>query len=164
MKQIVTTICCLVMVLWGDVARADAGKEEIGQLKVSLYLGSNDADVDAGKQAKKVDVKTLKHLSSSEAFKFENYFFLGADQQAVLRSYENWASPLKPSETILMSFEPVGKAQGKVIKLDLDLWQLKKKIMKSATTTLQVGKPLYIRGPQWRGGYLIIVVELISLK
>ena len=63
-----------------------------------------------------------------------------------------------------MSFEPVGKAQGKVIKLDLDLWQLKKKIMKSATTTLQVGKPLYIRGPQWRGGYLIIVVELISLK
>ena len=33
-----------------------------------------------------------------------------------------------------MSFEPVGKANGSKITLDLDLWQSKRKIMKGATT------------------------------
>ena len=143
---------------------ADTGKEKIGKLKVSLYLASNDGDVDAGPKAKKVDASELKHLSKAKSFTFKHYFLLGEDEESLLRSYENWAAPLKPSEAILMSFEPVGKAVNNVIRLDLDLWQSKKKIMKSAATALTVGKPLYIRGPQWRGGYLIIAVELTSLK
>ena len=155
----------LTFCMIGSVAaQADAGKEEIGKLKVSLYLGSNDAKVDAGARAKKIQSGDLKQLTKSPSFTFGHYFLLGQDEQSLLRSYENWASPLRPSEAILMSFEPVGKAEGRSIKLDLDLWQSKRKIMKSATTTLNIGKPLYIRGPQWRGGYLIIAVELTSLK
>ena len=154
----------LTLLLSMHFVHADVGKEEIGELKVDLYLGTNDASVDAGVRAKPAKPSDLKLLTKSKSFVFKHYFLLGSDKSALLRSYENWATPLKPSEAILVSFEPVGKAQGTKIKLDIDLWQSKKKIMKSATTTLVVGKPLYIKGPQWRGGYLIIAMELTSLK
>lgn len=142
---------------------ADAGTEEIGKIKVVLYLGGDDLGEDAAVVAKKVDASQMKRLSAVKAFNFKNYYILGKDTASVLRSYENWASPLKPSEAILVSFETVGRPSGNSVKLDIDLWQNKKKIMKSAATELQVGKPLYIRGPKWKKGYLILEIEVTSL-
>ena len=143
---------------------ADPGKEEIGRLKVTLYLGSDDENVDAGENAKKVDPAELSKLTSFKSLKFKTYHKLGSDEAGFMRSYENWLTPLQPSKALMMSYEAVGKPTGKSIRLDLNLWQKSEKVMKIATTTLTLGKPLYIRGPKWRGGYLIKAVELVSLK
>ncbi len=144
-------------------AWADSGKDEIGDLEVSLFLGA-DNEADAGSKAKPATAAVVKDLQGIEGTKFKNYHLLGADTAALLRSYENWARPLKPSEAIMLSFEPVGKISGKSIKLALELWQSKKKIMKSSSSSLTVGKPLYIKGPAWRGGYLIVRVNLVKLR
>jgi hypothetical protein len=158
-RSIFFFVCCFP--LW---AYADSGTDEIGKLKVSLFLGSNDPEVDAGPNATSVAESVASHLRVSESTNFSHYHALGTDLVSIYRTYENWARPLKPSEAIMMSFEPVGKADGKLIKLDLELWQAKQKIMKSPRTALTVDKPLLIKGPQWRGGFLIISVTLKDLK
>jgi hypothetical protein len=148
-RSIFFFVCCFP--LW---AYADSGTDEIGKLKVSLFLGSNDSEVDAGPNATSVAESVASHLRVSESTNFSHYHALGTDLVSIYRTYENWARPLKP----------VGKADGKLIKLDLELWQAKQKIMKSPRTALTVDKPLLIKGPQWRGGFLIISVTLKDLK
>jgi hypothetical protein len=43
--------------------------------------------------------------------------------------------------------------------LDLELWLSRKKIIK-ADARLEADRPLYLLGPEWRGGRLIIAVAL----
>lgn len=68
---------------------------------------------------------------------------------------------MRGSEEILLSFEPNGEATDKGLILDLELWQSRRKVMK-ATQEMGPGKWLYIAGPKWRGGRLIVGVELVE--
>ena len=43
--------------------------------------------------------------ASEERLRFKNYRLLGQDVQPLLRSYESWAQPLKPSDEVLVRFE-----------------------------------------------------------
>lgn len=138
-------------------AQDGEAKQAIGKLKVSLIFGTN-GDVNlAGKNLKKISGAQLKEI------KFTHYRLMGEDTQPILKRYVNWANPIKGSKQILVSFQPSGKPKGDTIKMDLELWQAQKKIMKSGVT-LKKGKPLYVQGPAWRGGKLIIAVELLELK
>ena len=144
----------------------DMGKERVGQIKATLYIGTNDELAKLGDRAKKsaiVDEATIKRLQSIPKMRFKNYRRLGEDVQSVFRSYENWLSPLKPSEEILLSFESRGSSKDGGLKLDLEFWQQHRKVMKS-DPVLHIGQPLIILGPKWRGGTLIIAVELISSR
>lgn len=146
-------------------AGKDTGKEKVGRLKATLYIGT-DEDVaklgDKTNKAAPVDQATAKRFRSIPKMSFKHYRILGADAQAVFRSYENWVSPLKPSEEILLSFESRGRAEDGGLRLDLEFWQQRRKVMKS-DPVLYLGKPLFILGPKWRGGTLIIAVELVEL-
>lgn len=140
----------------------DTGRDSIGKLKVSLIYGT-DGDINkAGKGLQLLNAERLAELNKLKAIKFTHYRLLGEDEQPILRSYENWANPMKNSKEILLSFQPRGKAANDQLKMDLEFWQSRKKIMKSGAT-LQKGVPLFIQGPAWRGGKVIITVELISL-
>ena len=44
----------------------------------------------------------------------------------------------------------------------LEYWQSKRKLFQT-NPTLVKGKPLYLLGPEWRGGRLILQVELLQL-
>jgi len=57
----------------------------------------------------------------------------------------------------------VGKPADNNLKMDLELWLAQKKVMKRVASLTQ-GKPVYVQGPAWRGGKLIVVVELLSLE
>ena len=46
-------------------------------------------------------------LRSLGAEKYKSYYKLSVDRQPIFRSYENWLSPLKSSEEVLLSFEPL---------------------------------------------------------
>ncbi len=150
----IATLLCGVCSLSAQGVEA---KQAIGKLKVSLIFGTDgDADV-AGKNLKIISGAQLKEI------KFAHYRLMGEDTQSILKRYVNWANPIKGSKQILVSFQPSGKPVGGTLKVDLELWQAQKKIMKSGVT-LKKGKPLYVQGPAWRGGKLIIAVELLELK
>ena len=62
----------------------------------------------------------------------------------------------------MISFEPKERVGADALRLDMELWQSKQKVLK-ADPVMRKGKQLCIVGPKWRGGQLIIVVELIDL-
>jgi len=149
--------------LHAQEAGKDIGKDEIGRIKTTVYFGTNGELGDLGKNTTPVPSAELKRLQGITKMRFKHYRMLGNDSRSVLRSYENWASPLKPSEEIMLSFESGGRTAKGGLRLDLEFWQHKRKVMKS-DPVLYKNRPLLILGPQWRGGRLIISVELIKLS
>ena len=145
-----------------DIAITDTGTDSVGRLKVSLFYGTDGDVANAGKELKEPSTGQLQALKNLKAIKFTHYRLLGEDEQPILRSYENWANPMKGSKEILLSFQPRGRSVGDHLKMDLEFWQSHKKIMKTGRT-LKKGRPLFIQGPAWRGGNIIIAVQLVSL-
>ncbi|MEM9081139.1 MAG: hypothetical protein AAGC74_10655 [Verrucomicrobiota bacterium] len=149
-------------VLAGVVLGQDPGKQEVAKLK-SLLLFATDGDpARVGEGARELAEGHVERLGKLKGLQFKEYRLLGEDEQPVLRSYTNWAAPMRGSEEILLSFEPNSKASSSGLRLDLELWQSRRKVMKT-TQTLREGKWLYIAGPEWRGGKLILAVELLDL-
>lgn len=140
----------------------DLGKEVVGRLEVNIYFATNGDAAIAGASAKKLAAPMEAKLRALKSPRFASYRFIGNDRQPVFRSYENWLTPIKGSDELLLSFEPRGEVKNGKLMLDLEFWQSKKKIMK-AGPTLSKGKPLYIFGPKWRGGRLIMEIQLVEL-
>ncbi len=142
---------------------ADPGKETIGEMRVDLIFGTKgDLNV-LGRSVAKVGAAEEKVLKGSKHLNFAKYAKLGSDRKPVLRGYENWAAPMGGSEEILLSFEPKSRIAKDAVKMDLEFWQRKQKVLKT-DPVLRVGKRLYILGPNWRDGRLIIAIELLGLK
>ena len=81
------------------------------------------------------------------------------DTQPLFRSYENWAQPLKPSDEVLVRLEAQGHATKDSASIDLELWIRRQKIIKT-DAKLEGSTPLFVLGPEWRGGRLIVAVAL----
>jgi hypothetical protein len=137
----------------------DPGKATIGKLDTSVLLGIDGDPAVAGKRALAVDEEMVRRLRSEKQLKFAHYRLLGSDRRGVFRSYENWAQPLEPSDEVLVRFEAQGDRSVEGLRLDLELWLSRKKILK--TDALVTGdRPIFILGPAWRGGRLIVVLGL----
>ena len=137
----------------------DPGKATIGQLDTSVLLGIDGDPAVAGKRAVEADAELAKRLRSEKRLKFSHYRLLGSDRRGVFRSYENWAQPLAPSDEVLVRFEAQSAPTGERLRLDLELWLSRKKILK--TDAVVTGDhPIFILGPAWRGGRLIVVLGL----
>lgn len=143
------------------LAQEDPGRAAIGKIEVNVIFATNgDASV-AGESAAAIEENVSKRLHREERLRFAEYRLLGSDAQPILRSYENWAQPLKPSDEILVRFETRSLAPDNSIRLDLEVWLSRKKTLKT-DAHLQLGRPLFILGPEWRGGRLIIAVSLLQ--
>ena len=145
----------------GSQNGSDKGKEVVGKIKASLYLGSDSALEKWAEKYAPVEKEVTGRLRGIKQMRFQHYRKLGNDIQPVFRSYENWLTPLKPSEEILLSFESRGRSDDSGLRLDLEFWQHRRKIMQM-TPVLHADKPLLILGPRWRGCSLIIAIELID--
>lgn len=154
-------LCLLVVSVRAEEGGPDKGKEVVGKIRATLYIGTDADPSSLGDKVSAVEEATAKRLRSVGKMNFKHYRKLGADTQPVYRSYENWLTPLKPSEEILLSFESRGRSSDGGLRLDLEFWQHRRKVMKS-DPVLNKGRPLLILGPKWRGGTLIIAVELIK--
>lgn len=161
MRILLHVLACLAIAL--PLAAEDPGKEAVARLNTVLIFGTdgdlsevvpNSSEVGADHNAR---LKPLKELA------YKNYALLGSDVKPVWRSYTNWASPMKGSQEILLSFEPNSQAGSGGLRLDLELWQSRRKVMKT-TQSMQNGRWLYIAGPKWRGGRLILGIELLPLE
>ena len=141
----------------------DPGRARIATVQVTVYHGTDADPKSAGPKAEMVPKEIVQRLSSEERLRFKHYRLLGRDTQPLLRSYENWGEPLKPSDEVLVRFEAQGHADDTSAVLDLELWLARKKIIK-ADARMEGGRPLYLLGPEWRGGRLIIAIELAPLE
>lgn len=144
-------------------AQTDPAGAEIGTINVTVYYATNGDPTAAGQRAEKVSEKTKTKLSAAESLQFKHYRYLASESKAIFKSYENWSQPLKPSDEVLVRFETRLAPTKNEIPLSIDLWLSRKKVLKS-DVTLKSGQPLYILGPEWRSGRLIIAVELTSQK
>jgi len=140
-------------------AQTDPGKDVIGMVTVTVYYATNGDGAAAGERAKPVTEEVAQRLGREEKLKFSKYLELGRDTKPLFRSYENWAQPLPPSDEILLRFEAQSKLSKELMRLDVELWLSRKKILKT-DAAMEPGKPLLVLGPEWRGGRLIISVEL----
>lgn len=140
-------------------AQEDPGRAQIARVNVKVFHGTDGDPKVAGDRAKPVAEETAERFRREEKLRFKNYRLLGQDTQALLRSYESWAQPLKPSEEVMVRFEAQGQPSKDHAILDLELWLSRKKTMK-ADARLEGDKPLLMLGPEWRGGRLIIAVAL----
>lgn len=140
-------------------AQEDPGKAKLGQLQVTVFFATDGDPQVAGERAEEVADSIRERLQKERRLNFSHYRTLGADKQSIFRSYENWAQPLKPSDEILVRFEARSQPSGDTVSLDVELWVSKKKILKT-DARLQDGRPLFVLGPEWRGGRLIISVAL----
>ena len=139
-------------------AQEDPGKAKIGRVCVTVYHATDGAARPAdGKSS--VSKETADRLRKEKRLSYDHYRLLGQDTQALLRSYESWAQPLKPSDEVLVRFETKGRPTRKAVNVDFELWLSRKKIAKT-DVTLEGDRPLYVRGPLWRDGRLIIAVAL----
>lgn len=140
-------------------AQSDPGRAKVGALEVTVYFATNGDPDAAGDRAQPISPALSEKLGSEQRLSFAHYRTMGADRQSIFRSYENWAQPLKPSDEILVRFETRTEPKAGSVSLDLELWLARKKILKT-DANLRPGRPLYVLGPEWRGGRLIIAVAL----
>lgn len=145
----------------GAMAQDDPGKASMGKVTVTVYYGTNGDPLVAGPRFKGPSQAVEKQLHDVEQLSFKHYRLLGGDTQPLFRSYENWAQPLKPSDEVLVRFEARSRPTSGSTRLDLELWISRKKILKT-DALLEGPRPLFVLGPEWRGGRLIIAVSLAS--
>ena len=153
----------VVTLLIADLLAQDPGMEPIGSLGVELFYATNDDVKLAGDQAQEVAKEQVKALKGIKELSFDDYRRLGADRPTILRGYESWATPLKPSKEILVSFQPIKREGPGRIQMVLEYWQSKRKVF-STNPVLTKGKSLYLLGPEWRKGRLILAVKILNLK
>lgn len=137
----------------------DPGQTKLAMLNVVVYFASNENPAKIVPKALPVSAETAKRIASDEHLVFKHYRLLGSDMQPLLRSYESWAEPLKPSDEVLVRLEAQGPSTADNVVLDVELWLARKKILK-ADARLERDKALFMLGPEWRGGHLIIAVSL----
>ena len=145
------------------VAQDDPGRTNIGRVSVTVYHATDGDPAVAGSKAAAVGAETAERLRGEKRLRFKSYRTLGQDVQPLLRSYESWAQPLKPSDEVLVRFEARSAPTRQVTGLDLELWLSRKKVLKM-DARLEGKRPLFVLGPQWRGGRLIIAVALAPEK
>lgn len=141
----------------------DPGKLSIGELTVKLIFASNGDVKAAGDLAKELPADEIKELQKIDELKFKAYRLLGSDSPDILKGYENWATPLRPSKEILVSFQPLERIGHDKIQMVMEYWQGKQKIL-STNPTLTKGKTLNLLGPEWRKGRLILSLKISRLE
>lgn len=160
------TLACIVLGCLSTIpcqAQQDPGKAVLGQVNVRVYFATNGDVKASGDKAVKLPDDEATRLRREERLRYTHYRMLGEDTQALYRSYENWAEPLKPSDEVMVRFEAQSEPTSHQALLDLELWLSRKKTIKT-DARLAHGKPLYVLGPEWRGGRLIIAVSFTSPK
>lgn len=139
--------------------QTDPGKDVIGTVTVVVYYGTNGDPAAAGPRTKAVASEVSARLSKEDKLRFSKYLEIGRDMMPLYRTYENWAKPVDPSQEILLRFEAQSRLSSELMRMDVELWLSQKKILKT-DAAMTPDKPLLVLGPEWRGGRLIISVEL----
>ncbi len=137
----------------------DPGRTRIAEIRVTVYHATDGDPNAAGPRALPVPHMTSSRFSSEEELRFKHYRRIGHETIPLLRSYESWSQPLKPSDEVMLRVEAQGQPTKKSAQLDVEVWLSRDKVLKM-DAKLEDDKPLYVLGPEWRDGRLIIAISL----
>ena len=154
----IASIAAIVTLALAARAQEDPGKAEIGRVEVAVYYATDGDASQAGSHTTPAPAEVRERLRKEECLRFESYRLLGSDRQPLYRSYENWAEPLKPSDEVMVRFEAQSAPTDHTAILDIELWLGRKKTIKT-DARLEAGRPLFVLGPAWRNGRLIISIS-----
>lgn len=151
-----------LFLITGLLYAEDPGKEQIGSLSVELIYATNGVIKEIEPHGKALSKEDEKKIRAIKKLSFQEYQSMGIEIPKILRSYETWATPLRPSKEMLISLEPLSREGDDKLQLVLEYWQSKRKLF-STNPTLVKGKPLYLLGPKWRTGRVILKLKLLEL-
>lgn len=158
----ITLLLCAALTLAATITRADtppaAAAADAGTVEVAVYYATDGDPAMAGKGAGTVPEDLATRLRAEKTLNFKHYRLLGRDSAPLDRSAEHWAKPVKPSEELMVRFAAKSKPGARNVLLDVELWLSQKKILKTDVHLCR-HKPLWIRGPEWRGGHLIVAIS-----
>tara|TARA_B100000925_G_scaffold255372_1_gene208700 strand:+ start:2545 stop:3036 length:492 start_codon:yes stop_codon:yes gene_type:complete len=143
----------------------DPGKEVIGKVRTEVLFGTNGSPEslrDGVVPLREEEVAKLKKVAKLEPYK--TFVRLGSVEQDILKGYKSWAQPINGSQALMLTFQPQASIkESRKLRLDVEYWQ-KSKMTLRWDRVFEVGKRVYLIGPRWRDGNLIVTVELINLK
>lgn len=148
----------LILVPGGPV-HAERGRDIIGTVTVTLVHACDVPADESLAKFKRLDEATAQRLAKDPRLKFKHYRILGSDPKPLYRSYENWAKPISCTDDILVRFEPQARPSKELTRLDMELWISHKKILKTGAALTQEN-PMYVLGPEWRQGRMIVIIAL----
>jgi len=122
-----------------------------GQVWASLIFASDEALKSSDREETQ---KTLDQLS--KAFPGKKFQILGEHTQHIFSAYESWVVPSKDLFLKIDSKGPTANHDG--VNLHLQLWREKSVLLKTDVILRQ--QPIFITGPKWGKGQLIMVIEL----
>lgn len=139
-------------------APAPAAAAAEAQVEGMLFFASNDATPPAQEEKVTLEAGLLENTTKrlARAFNYQHFHLIGRHTQKVFKEYESW---VVPSKDLCLKMDSRGPAEGGGINLHLQLWQDKKVLVKS-DTVIRKERPVFLGGPNWRGGRLIFVVIL----
>ena len=154
--------CVCRLAIWAILITATASAQEKrqaggdqpcdGDVWCGLFVAKSDAaaaGIDARLQA------TVEQLG--KAFPDLSHFELvGENTGSVFKEYECW---IVPSKQLFLKLDSLGLHEDKTgVHLHLQLWQEKHVILK--TDAILRRDPVFIAGPNWGDGRLILVLKL----
>ncbi len=128
------------------------------QVEGMLFFASNEAAPPLNEAAVQVDAGALAAVSVrlGKVFPYKHFHLIGKHRQKVFKEYESW---VVPSKDLCLKIDSRGPADKGGVNVHLQLWQDKKVLVKS-DATITPGRPIFLGGPDWRGGRLVFVVML----
>jgi hypothetical protein len=140
-------------------AHGERGRDVIGAVTVTLIHACDSEKDQSLTKFKRLDDATAQRLSKEPKLKFENYRVLGTDTKPLFRSYENWAKPMASTDDIMVRFEAQARPSKELTRMDMELWISQKKILKTGAA-LTANNPMFVLGPEWRQGRMIVIISL----
>ena len=158
------TFLLLSLALLEVAGAQDPGKEVIGQVRTEVLFGMSGPVTSLGDGVIVVSAAEKTRLQKvSKLEPYRNFVKLGSVEQHILKGYKSWAQPIRNSQALMLTFQPQASIkESRKLRLDVEYWQ-KSKMALRWDRVFEVGKRVYLVGPKWRDGNLIITVELVSL-
>ncbi len=152
---IITATLLTAALLIASVGPASAQQgpdaKQDGQIWGALFFGTDSEVEEVTEGNAKAVTERLR-----KAFDEKHFQLLGEHTQAIFSEYESW---VVPSKDIFLKIDSKGPAKdGKGINLHLQVWREKNVLVK--TDVVLRKDPIFIRGPKWGDGYLILAIEL----
>lgn len=148
--------CCFTTMMQASGERA---RDVIGSVTVQVIYASNSPIKSSVGKTTPLPADFRERLIKDPKLRFAHYAIVGVDTKSLFRSVENWSQPIATSGDIMVRFEPQARPSKELTRLDLEVWLSRRKSLKVGVA-LSADAPLFIVGPQWKEGNIILAIQL----
>lgn len=146
----------MLVTLAAPLIAADVEKFEADAKVWSGLYYAGPEDVTKGIVPEGRAAQLVERMKKVEKLQFPTYRLIGAVSEDVLKEYESW---VLPSEVFFIKLDSLGRDEEGALNATLNIWQQKNVLLK-ASMKLRKGRPMFVRGPKWGEGYIVIALLL----